>query len=612
MTRKPWKRRAAALIAVIAVGLIGATSAPATAASDGSVTFVGHGYGHGRGMGQYGAYGYAVDQGWSYDAILRHFYGGTSFAGDAGNPTISVELSTLTGRDTIVTGPGLTVNGGVVGNAALLVQSDGGGNFVTYSAAGCGGPWTRFGPVLGSGLSVSTSDGVAVTCGPTKSTGYRGSIQAVNRGGVQYALNVVPVENYLWGVVPREMPASWASAGGGRGAQALQAQAVAARGYVLGSAPRPTSGATTCDNESCQVYGGLWEQPYGGAYKALEDARSTAAVQATSGQVMRAGNGAIARTEFSSSTGGWTAGGAFAAVEDAGDATASNANHTWTVSLSLADVAAALGVGEIRSIVVTQRNGLGAEGGRALGVTVAEASGRSSVFSGDTMRIKLGLKSNWFTTTTSSSAEAQAVVTALYQDVLGRATDPQGLANWTSIVLTTGAPRLVADGIVNSKERLQALAATEYTGAVHRGPDAMGLANWVQLMEAGMTVSELQIGIYASPESLAVLGGGDTTVWVGAMYKALLGRDAAPSESAAWAQVAATSGREAAVAGIARSAEAGTQRLTGYYMRFLGRGLDASGLASWLPSMPGRGDFTIPGMIGGSAEYWNRAQLRYP
>jgi hypothetical protein len=52
--------------------------------------------------------------------------------------------------------------------------------------------------------------------------------------------------------------------------------------------------------------------------------------------------------------------------------------------------------------------------------------------------------------------------------------------------------------------------------------------------------------------------------------------------------------------------------LQDYYLRYLGRGLDPSGLASWLPAMSGRGDFTIPGMIGGSQEYWDKAQIRFP
>ena len=46
-------------------------------------------------------------------------------------------------------------------------------------------------------------------------------------------VNRLRTEDYLRGVVPREVAASWADAGAGRGAQAVQAQAVAARSYAL-------------------------------------------------------------------------------------------------------------------------------------------------------------------------------------------------------------------------------------------------------------------------------------------------------------------------------------------------------------------------------------------
>jgi len=614
---RKWRGIAALAGVLTLVAVVAPSPAPAYA-DDGTVTFVGHGYGHGRGMGQYGAYGYAVNGGWQYDAILGHYYGGTTLAGNAGNPTITVELTRLTGGDTIVMGNGLAINGTGVGAGAVRIRHTGPGAFQADSAPACGGPWTPWGVPLASGLTIAnTGDqsnpaNLIVACEATKSTGYRGSLRVIDPGGTQFTLNVVGAEDYLRGVVPREMPASWGIAGGGRGLQALKAQAVAARSYALGSGARPVSGASTCDSDSCQVYGGAFETPYGGSYKVLDDSNSDAAVQATSGQVMRAANGTIARTEFSSSTGGWTAGGTFPAVEDAGDSTDKNPYHNWTTTLSLASVASALGTGQIRSIDVTQRNGLGADGGRATTVVVTQVGGATASFSGDTVRVRLGLKSNWFTAVTSSVAAAQAVIKALYQDVLGRGPDPQGLANWTNIVLVTGNPRLIADGIVNSPERLAALVAAEYTPAVHRAPEPGGIANWVAYLQAGATVSDLQIGIYASPESLSVLGGGDVKTWVAGMYAAILGRPASAGEAVMWAQVAARGGREAAVAGIAKSPEAGTRRLQDYYLRYLGRGLDPSGLASWLPAMSGRGDFTIPGMIGGSQEYWARAQVRFP
>ncbi|MCC2312919.1 SpoIID/LytB domain-containing protein [Cellulomonas xiejunii] len=610
---RTWVRTSAVAVAVALAGVVGPVAVtPAVAADPGTVTFTGRGFGHGRGMGQYGALGYAVDLGWDHERILRHYYGGATLARDAGNPALSVELTRNTGRSVVVEGPGIAVGGVVTGGRAVLVERTGGGRFDVRTGPSCGGPWTLWKSGVESGAVIATANGAPTVCEADRWTMYRGSLRVVERSGTSYLLNDVSVDDYLRGVLPREVPASWAGLGGGRGAEGLRAQAVAARSYALASS-RPTSGATTCDTTACQVYGGHAEQFYGKAVKVLEDARTDTAVADTSGKVMRTAAGAVARAEYSSSTGGWTAGGVFPAVEDLGDATSSNPNRSWTVSVAASRVASALGTGQIRSIAVNARSGLGADGGRVQQVVVVDTAGRTSTFSGDTVRSRLGLKSDWFTVTGQGARnEAEAVVRALYNDVLGREPEPAGLANWTNVVATTNNPRLVADGIVNSKERLQALVTTEYVRALRRGPEPEGLANWVGYMERGATVSDLQIGIFASQESLNVLGGGDTRAWVAGMYAALLGRPASAAETAEWAAVAQRQGRGAAVAGIARSPEAGTQRLLAYYQRFLGRGLDPSGIASWLPAMSGRGDFTIPGMIGGSQEYWNRAQARFP
>ncbi|NED70013.1 stage II sporulation protein SpoIID, partial [Streptomyces sp. SID10244] len=60
------------------------------------ITLIGHGLGHGRGMGQWGAFGYAR-KGWSAQQILRHYYGGTT-AGKVDRPEISV---ILTGKNSV-------------------------------------------------------------------------------------------------------------------------------------------------------------------------------------------------------------------------------------------------------------------------------------------------------------------------------------------------------------------------------------------------------------------------------------------------------------------------------------------------------------------------------
>lgn len=117
---------------------------------------------------------------------------------------------------------------------------------------------------------------------------YRGGVLLrAESGGVQ-AINVVDVEDYLRGVVPAEMPASWP-------ASALAAQAVIARTYVAARI-NPALPYDTCATESCQVYGGV----------RAEKAGSDAAIRTTAGQVVAYG-GRPASTYFSSDSGGFTA-----------------------------------------------------------------------------------------------------------------------------------------------------------------------------------------------------------------------------------------------------------------------------------------------------------------
>ena len=88
----------ASLVAMSGLLLIG--ERPAAAFPGPTVDLVGHGYGHGRGMGQFGSLGYAL-KGWSYERILDHYYGGTKM-GAAPTEDIDVHLTKFDGVDVIV------------------------------------------------------------------------------------------------------------------------------------------------------------------------------------------------------------------------------------------------------------------------------------------------------------------------------------------------------------------------------------------------------------------------------------------------------------------------------------------------------------------------------
>jgi SpoIID/LytB domain protein len=220
-------------------------------------------------------------------------------------------------------------------------------------------------------------------CSP-EARSYRGALTVVWDGAL-HTVNTLSMEDYLRGVVPREVPASWADAAGGRGINAVRAQAVAARSYA--QSENRYGWAKTCDTTTCQVYGGAG---LGGAR--IEDTRTDRAVSGTAGDVLILG-GAVARAEFHSSSGGWTAGGTFPAVPDDGDV--ASPYHDWSTAVPRATVSSAFGVGPLQSITVLTRNGLGAEGGRVLTVRVTGTT-RSVVVTGTDFRTALGLRSDWF------------------------------------------------------------------------------------------------------------------------------------------------------------------------------------------------------------------------
>ena len=381
----------AVLVGAAVLTTVQAPAPAASAAITGSVTFTGHGYGHGRGLGQWGSYGYAT-AGASYQDIVRHYYGGTTISTQPDGP-VTVQLTGQDGLDLVVTSARNFSVGGVPvsGGAAARVTAKPDGSFVLSTSMGCAAPtvWTttipnsRVAPSVEPGGDVGSMLSLCTYIGTKQ---YRGELSVVWANGGQRTVNTVRMEDYLRGVVPRESPASWGDAAGGKGMEALKAQAVAARSYAW--VENRSSWAKTCDTTACQVYSGA-----GMNGSLIEDRRTDAAIAATAGVVMRTGGGALVRTEFSSSTGGYTAGGAFPAVPDEGDSASPYRN--WSQAISASTIAGAFGVGELLDIRITARNGLGADGGRVTAVQVVGTAKTVST-TGNDVRSKLGLRSDWF------------------------------------------------------------------------------------------------------------------------------------------------------------------------------------------------------------------------
>jgi SpoIID/LytB domain protein len=407
-------RRWRALLAgaLLAGSVVLVCSSPPVAAFPGpTVDLVGHGYGHGRGMGQFGSLGYSL-KGWTYQQILDHYYGGTRLGTlSAEASQVTVQLTRFDNLDVIVT----QEKGNLETNAvpgrfrALRAHRLAPNTYRIDDGPGCGGPWTtvrasflgsvRFSPAVRSDDRTE----MLQACEIGANRWLRGDIVALEGDGGARAVNALDMESYLRGVVPRESPSSWGTAGGGAGMHALRAQAVAARSYA--AAERRSSWAQTCDTTACQVYSGRAEQD-GAGYRDLETDTTDRAVADTRGQVrVSVSSGQVARTEFSSSTGGYTAGGVFPAVVDEGDSVESNPSRSWTARIPVEVIEAAhLQIGRLLAVDVTKRNGLGAMGGRVQQVVLRGTNGRA-ILSGSDLRLlypyssaqrPLGVRSDWF------------------------------------------------------------------------------------------------------------------------------------------------------------------------------------------------------------------------
>ncbi|WP_419922510.1 SpoIID/LytB domain-containing protein [Candidatus Poriferisodalis sp.] len=414
---------AAALVAV---------APPAQAQTGGAPDVIiveGRGFGHGNGLSQWGALGYAVDHRWTSDRIVGHYYSNTALE-TIDERDIWVHLTRNDGDLLVTSGSSFTVAGHSFGGGTVVRVSVSGGDFSVRSNSGCG----RRGDLVADGLSTSSRSGdryveavpdhddygvddqskllVMVYCDGTDSAvesmriAYRGTLAVADQNG-PVAVNRVPLEQYLRGVVPRESIPEWGTAGDGRGIAALEAQAIAARSYVLSlAASRQARGmfTDTCDYWNCQVYAGAARNGQGLDHGSRYIHTNTAIVN-TAGRVLVHPNGKIAFAEFHSSSGGWTAGidegSHFPGVEDLGDSTSGNPNHAWESRIRRSDIETAFPtIGKLRCIEVTERNGNGAWGGRTRGIRLVGTDDTYEMEWGrwarDPFRRAFSLKSDWY------------------------------------------------------------------------------------------------------------------------------------------------------------------------------------------------------------------------
>lgn len=337
----------------------------------------GAGFGHGTGMSQYGAKGFAA-RGTPYSSILGHYYTGTTL-GTAPSQTVRVLLRPYL--------PSARFRG--AGSACGVGLKPG----KTYVAKRKGA-----GVVLRTkkGIRVAKCSGLlSATGAPTVELigkgAYRGALEVRPSSvpGRLNAINAVEIEDYLKGVVPKESPASWPI-------EALKAQAVAARSYAIAT-PVKGNGFDQYDDTRSQLYAGV----------SAEAARTNQAVDATRSQVVLY-NGKVAQTFFFSTSGGHTENNEHSSlgfggtpipylrgVPDPYEAEAGAPYYRWRRKFSLGRMNSLLGSlvrGKLKKVIVTQRGA----SPRIVRANLIGSRGTTTV-TGPQLRDQLGLPDTWAT-----------------------------------------------------------------------------------------------------------------------------------------------------------------------------------------------------------------------
>jgi len=446
---------AALPVLVVAVSFVSAPHAARSSAAkqyvapagSGALFLVsGHGYGHGVGMGQWGAQGYAL-QGYTADQILSAYYPGTIMGQTTVTP-IRVLLANGKSKLTISSQKDISVEDADGFEYTLPA----GKTTLTPSLALAvdGEPPQTLTPPL----TFSPAVGTNLTLGRT----YRGQLVVDVVNGKLRAINVLPLEQYLYGVVSAEMPSTWLPA-------ALEAQAVAARSYALASRRAGAPFDVYSDGRS-QAYLGV----------SAETPAATEAVDETAGEVLLY-DGNVADTLFSSSTGGRTQAAADAfgppgrpylvSVADPYDTI--SPYHDWgPVAVTSKTLGSALGVAGRVVDATVKRN----PSRRVKTLTVSSlafGAPATTAVGGAATQSALGLHSDWFSVGVLSlqppapnpavAAGTRVTLTGIVRGVRGVVVQERTAGTpWTQFAslapTTTGAFRLVVSPTSTTDYRL--------------------------------------------------------------------------------------------------------------------------------------------------------------
>ena len=218
---------------------------------------------------------------------------------------------------------------------------------------------------------------------------YRDYITFLERDNKLSLINHINIEHYLYGVVPKEMPANWPM-------ESLKAQAVVARSFALSNLNKHAKeGFNLCDTTDCQVYK---------AYD-NEHPNTNQAVDETKGEYVYY-NGKVASTPYHSTSGGYTEdssiawGGSIPYLIPVYDVySEGTASNIWSLNITPLEIKNKLStigvnIGDIKDIITLNTS----TANRVLELKIVGSNG-DHIMNGNKMRTLLGnttMKSTWF------------------------------------------------------------------------------------------------------------------------------------------------------------------------------------------------------------------------
>jgi Domain of unknown function (DUF4214) len=229
-------------------------------------------------------------------------------------------------------------------------------------------------------------------------------------------------------------------------------------------------------------------------------------------------------------------------------------------------------------------------------VTVTDVLGRTATVT-DRVVDPPALSANQGAVDPPALSASQSAVARLYQDILGRQADSDGLAFWSRLVDQGATIDQVAQGFLASPENVQKKVEDAYHLLLHRSADLGGLNNFTDFLQKGGTVEQMDAMMAGSVEYWQNRAGGTAAGFLAALYQDALNRPTDPFGETCFASALQQGASARSIAdAVLGSAEHRQLQVERDYQRYLGRDADAWGLSVFTRFLQTGG--TENGLIG--------------